>query len=55
LAIAEVGEREGLRRQLDVARAPHHGIEQDPRSGAPSISWYDPDGIAWEVDAMPQP
>ena len=55
LAIADVGELEGLRRQLDVASVPNHGIEQDALSGASYISFYDPDGIAWELYAMPQP
>jgi catechol 2,3-dioxygenase-like lactoylglutathione lyase family enzyme len=55
LAIADVGELDGLRRQLEAARVPNHGIEQDALSGASYISFYDPDGIAWELYAMPQP
>jgi hypothetical protein len=31
----------------------NHGIEQDSGSGANYISFYDPDGIAWELYAMP--
>jgi catechol-2,3-dioxygenase len=54
LAIADVGELEGLRRQLDAASVPNHGIEQDPATDATYLSLYDPDGIAWELYAMPQ-
>jgi len=32
---------------------PNHGIERDPATGANYISFYDPDGIAWELYAMP--
>ena len=53
LAIADVGELEGLREQLDAAGVPNHGIEPDPGTGATYISFYDPDGIAWELYAMP--
>jgi glyoxylase I family protein len=53
LAIADAGELEGLREQLDAAGVPNHGIEQDPTTGATYISFYDPDGIAWELYAMP--
>jgi glyoxylase I family protein len=53
LAIADGGDLEGLREQLDAAGVPNHGIERDPVSGAAYISFYDPDGIAWELYAMP--
>jgi catechol 2,3-dioxygenase-like lactoylglutathione lyase family enzyme len=53
LAIEDEAELDGLREQLDAAGVPNHGIEQDPGSGAPYISFYDPDGIAWELYAMP--
>ncbi|HEV2459895.1 MAG TPA: VOC family protein, partial [Ktedonobacterales bacterium] len=49
LAIADAGELEGLREQLDAAGVPNHGIERDPATGATYISFYDPDGIAWEL------
>jgi glyoxylase I family protein len=52
LAIADAGELEGLREQLDAAGVPNHGIERDPATGATYISFYDPDGIAWELYAM---
>jgi glyoxylase I family protein len=53
LAIADAGELEGLREQLDAAGVSNHGIERDPTSGATYISFYDPDGIAWELYAVP--
>ena len=53
LAIADAGELEELREQLGAAGVPNHGIEQDPATGASYISFYDPDGIAWELYAVP--
>ena len=53
LANANVEDLDGLQRQLDAAGVPNHGIEQDSATGAPYISFYDPDGIAWELYAMP--
>jgi glyoxylase I family protein len=53
LAIADAGKLEGLREQLDAAGVPNHGIERDPGTGATYISFYDPDGIAWELYAVP--
>jgi glyoxylase I family protein len=55
LTIADAGELDGLREQLDAAGVPNHGIERDPVTGASYISFYDPDGIAWELYAVPQP
>lgn len=42
-----------LQRQLDVAGVPNNGIENDPLLGAAYVSFYDPDGIAWELYALP--
>jgi catechol 2,3-dioxygenase-like lactoylglutathione lyase family enzyme len=53
LAIADVQDLQGLREQLDAAGVPNNGIEPDPTTGATYISFYDPDGIAWELYAMP--
>jgi glyoxylase I family protein len=53
LAIVDAGELDGLWEQLDAAEVPNHGIERDPATGANYISFYDPDGIAWELYAMP--
>jgi catechol 2,3-dioxygenase-like lactoylglutathione lyase family enzyme len=53
MAIADASQLDGLRAQLDAAGVPNHGIEPDPTTGATYISFYDPDGIAWELYAMP--
>jgi glyoxylase I family protein len=43
-----------LQTQLDRADVRNNGIEADPVLGAKYISFYDPDGIAWELYAMPK-
>ena len=53
LAVADARELDGLLEQLDAAGVPNHGIERDPATGATSIRFYDPDGIAWELYALP--
>jgi glyoxylase I family protein len=40
-----------LKQQLDAAHVRNNGIEHDERSGADSITFYDPDDIAWEFYA----
>ena len=44
---------EGLKRQLDVSGVRNNGIETDPTLGGKYISFYDPDGIALELYALP--
>ncbi len=39
--------------QLDAAGVPNNGIEHDDALGGTYLSFYDPDGIAWELYAMP--
>ena len=46
-------ELEPLLAQLDAADVPNNGIQRDALTGAQYISFYDPDGIAWELYAMP--
>lgn len=41
-----------LHRQLDIAGVPNNGVEDDPLTGGTYISFYDPDGIAWELYAL---
>jgi hypothetical protein len=41
----------GLKRRLDAAGVRNNGIEHDNQSGADSITFYDPDQIAWEFYA----
>lgn len=43
-----------LKAQLDAAGVPNQGVEGDALTGGTYISFYDPDGIAWELYAMPR-
>ena len=40
---------EDLKRDLDAAGVRNHGVEEDPETHDKYISFYDPDGIAWEL------
>ncbi len=53
LSVEDAASLATLRAQLDAAGVPNNGIEDDPVLGAKYISFYDPDGIAWELYAMP--
>ena len=53
LAVADAAALEGLKGQLDAAGVRNNGVEHDPLTGGAYISFYDPDGIAWELYAMP--
>jgi len=55
LAVADPAELEGLQRQLDAAGVPNNGVEDDSTTGGRYISFYDPDGIAWELYFLPSP
>lgn len=44
---------EGLKAQLDGAGVHNNGIENDTLTGSKYISFYDPDGIAWELYYLP--
>ena len=53
LALAvERGQLVDLKRQLDQKSVRNNGIEKDTVTGADHITFYDPDGIAWELYAM---
>ena len=39
---------DALHQQLEAAGVPNNGVQTDEMSGAAYISFYDPDGIAWE-------
>ena len=49
LAIEDPGNLEDLKRDLDAAGVRNHGVEEDPETHSKYISFYDPDGIAWEL------
>ncbi|HYX48840.1 MAG TPA: VOC family protein [Ktedonobacteraceae bacterium] len=49
LAIEDPGILEDLKRELDAAGVRNNGVEIDPETQDKYISFYDPDGIAWEL------
>jgi glyoxylase I family protein len=53
LAIENPGILEDLKRDLDAAGVRNNGVEEDPKSHVKYISFYDPDGIAWELYSTP--
>jgi glyoxylase I family protein len=53
LSVAGRPELEEIQRRLDVNGIRNNGIEIDPVLGGTYISFYDPDGIAWEAYVMP--
>ena len=54
LAAHEVDDLERLSRQLDEAAVPNNGVQDDELTKAKYIRFYDPDGITWELYAMPE-
>jgi catechol 2,3-dioxygenase-like lactoylglutathione lyase family enzyme len=53
LAVNDAESLHELKRQLDAAGVRNNGVEDDTLTGATYIAFYDPDGIAWELYAMP--
>ncbi len=53
LAMPDAAALEAVARQLDEAGVPNNGVEDDAVLGGKYISFYDPDGIAWELYAAP--
>jgi glyoxylase I family protein len=49
LAVEDASILEDLRRDLDAAGVHNNGVEEDPETHDQYISFYDPDGIAWEL------
>jgi glyoxylase I family protein len=49
LAVEDASALEILMRDLDAAGVRNHGVEEDPETHDKYISFYDPDGIAWEL------
>lgn len=54
LAVQDMQSLRAIKRQLDSAKVRNNGIEQDELTKAHYISFYDPDGIAWELYVMPE-
>src|SRR5437879_10197601 len=53
LAVDNAESLHQLKQQLDAAGVRNNGVEDDTLTGARYIAFYDPDGIAWELYAMP--
>jgi glyoxylase I family protein len=52
LAVADAGILVDIKRDLDEAGVRNNGVEEDPDTRDRYISFYDPDGIAWELYAV---
>ncbi len=55
LAVPDRAALDGLKEALDAADVRHNGIQENPLSHASYISFYDPDGIAWEFYVSDSP
>jgi len=53
LAVPNKDALQQMKGELDTAGVPNNGLEDDALTGATFISFYDPDGIAWELYVMP--
>jgi len=49
LTIEDSSILEGLKQELDAAGVHNNGVEEDLETHDMYISFYDPDGIAWEL------
>jgi catechol 2,3-dioxygenase-like lactoylglutathione lyase family enzyme len=49
LAVEDTSILEDLQRELDAAGVRNNGVEEDLETHDKYISFYDPDGIAWEL------
>ena len=54
LGVPSTNELEEMKRQLDLAGVPNNGVEQETMMPISYISFYDPDGIAWELYEIPK-
>jgi glyoxylase I family protein len=55
LAVEDTSMLEKMRQDLDAARVRNNGVEEDPETHDKYISFYDPDGIAWELYSVSPP
>ena len=49
LAVEDPSTLEDMKRDLDAAGVRNNRVEEDPETHGKYISFYDPDGIAWEL------
>jgi len=52
LTVEDSSYLEEMKRELDAAGVHNNGVEEDPETHSKYISFYDPDGIAWELYAI---
>ena len=52
LTVEDSSDLEDMKRELDAAGVRNNGVEEDPETHSKYISFYDPDGIAWELYAI---
>ena len=55
LAVEDASMLENMKQDLDAAGVTNHGIEEDAETRDKYISFYDPDGIAWELYSISSP
>jgi catechol 2,3-dioxygenase-like lactoylglutathione lyase family enzyme len=53
LAVPDAAALTNAQQQLAAAGVPNNGVEHDALTRGTYISFYDPDGIAWELYLMP--
>jgi len=54
LGVSSANVLEEMKQQLDLAGVPNNGIEQESMLPVSYISFFDPDGIAWELYETPK-
>jgi glyoxylase I family protein len=54
LGVPDLDALEAMKSGLDAASVPNNGIEPDEFIHGTYISFYDPDGIAWELYVSPK-
>ena len=54
LGVSSANVLEEMKQQLDLAGVPNNGIEQETMLPVSYISFFDPDGIAWELYETPK-
>jgi catechol 2,3-dioxygenase-like lactoylglutathione lyase family enzyme len=54
LGVASADVLKDMKRQLDLAGVPNNGVEHETMMPVSYISFYDPDGIAWELYETPK-
>ena len=52
LEVSDPSQLAEMQRDLDAAGVRNNGVEEDPETHRQYISFYDPDGIAWELYAV---